>query len=120
MPRDIEQLESMANWMDSRFKLPFIPIRIGMDSLIGLLPVIGDSMSFISTAYILGKAQRYHLPLHIKARIVWNGFIDWLIGSIPLIGDIFDIGWKANLKNVALIKAYLSNADANIHLTGRE
>ena len=120
MPRDIEQLESMANWMDSQFKLPFMPIRIGMDSLIGLLPVVGDSIGFISTAYILGKAQRYRLPLHIMARIVGNGFIDWLIGSIPLIGDIFDIGWKANLKNVALIKAYLSDDIPEPPLTERE
>jgi len=114
MPNDIEKLESMANWMDSRFKLPGIPIRIGMDSIIGLIPFVGDSVTFLSTAYLLGKAHGYGLPWHVKARIFWNGFIDWLIGSIPLIGDIFDIGWKANLKNVALIKKYLPDTEINL------
>lgn len=110
MTRDIEKMEAIANWLDSQFKLPGIPIRIGMDSLIGLIPIVGDSVTFISTAYILGKAHSYKLPWHVKMRIIGNGFIDWLIGSIPLIGDIFDIGWKANLKNVALIKKHIGNS----------
>lgn len=104
---DIRALEKLADWLDSRFAIPGTKYRIGLDGLIGFIPVIGDSLTTVISLYILRKAFRYKLPLHIKVRMLWNSFYDWLIGLIPFIGDILDIRFKANKKNVALLKAYL-------------
>jgi len=109
MRQEIEKLESVAQWMDSRFVLPGTSIRFGLDSVIGLIPGVGDTLTFVTTAYFLGKAHRYKLPWQIKAQILWNGFLDWLIGLVPLIGDIFDIGWKSNMRNVELLKTHLQS-----------
>ena len=106
LQQDIEKLESMASWMDSRFTIPGTSIRFGLDSLIGLIPGVGDTVTFFSTVYLIGKAHAYKLPWYVILQMIWNGFVDWLIGLIPLVGDIFDIGWKANHKNVALLKKH--------------
>lgn len=103
----IEKLNSLADWMDSKFKIPGTNIRFGLDSLFGLIPGIGDTVTLASTIYILGYAQSINAPWHIKARIIWNGFIDWIVGLVPLIGDIFDIGWKSNRRNVKLLQEHI-------------
>lgn len=108
MNDDIRKLESMAEWMDSRFVIPGTSIRFGLDSLLGVVPGVGDTLTLLSTVYLVGRAHSYKLPLRIKLLMVWNGFIDWLIGLVPLIGDIFDVGWKANKRNVQLIKKHLA------------
>ena len=111
---DLEKLQRLANWMDSRFIIPGTSIRFGLDSLLGLIPGIGDSITLASTVYFFSVARKYEMPFHIHAKILWNAFIDWIIGIIPLFGDIFDVGWKANQKNVALIKDHLqSQADTD-------
>ncbi len=104
---DIQRLKEFANWMDNRFTIPGTSIRFGLDSLIGLIPGIGDTVTLTSTAYLIGKANKHKLPWHVKLTMIWNAFIDWLIGLIPFIGDIFDIGWKANQRNVALIEKHI-------------
>jgi|TARA_R110002126_G_scaffold279836_1_gene426924 hypothetical protein len=109
LDRDIEKLESMAELMDSRFKIPGTSISFGLDSLLGLIPGIGDTVTLISTAYLMGKARAYKLPWQVTLRMLCNALLDWLIGLIPIIGDIFDIAWKANKKNVALIKKHLKS-----------
>lgn len=103
----IKNLEKLAVWMDSRFTIPGTNIQLGMDSILGLIPGIGDTLTLGSTAYFYGFATSLNLPWHVKGRILWNGFIDWLIGLIPFFGDIFDIGWKSNLKNIELIKSHM-------------
>ena len=103
---DIDKLKNLADWMDSRFSIPGTNIRFGFDSILGLIPGIGDTVTLASTAYLLGKAGKYNVPAHAKAKMVRNAFLDWLIGLVPLIGDIFDIGWKANQKNVEIIRKY--------------
>lgn len=105
---DIQELELLADWMDSRFFIPGTNYRFGLDSLAGLIPGIGDTLGLLVSFYIVHKAMRHRLPHHLKAVMVWNIFIDWLIGIIPLAGDIFDIGWKANRRNVALLKKHLA------------
>lgn len=110
---DIEELKSLAIWMDSRFKIPGTSIRFGLDSLLGLIPGIGDTVTFATTLYLIGVARSHGVPLYIIVKMIWNGLIDWLIGLIPLVGDIFDVGWKSNQKNVALIIAYLEDQERN-------
>lgn len=96
----------MAEWMDSKFTIPGTSINFGFDSILGLIPGIGDTVTVASTIYLLGHANTMRVPTAVKLRMLWNAFIDWFIGIIPFFGDIFDIGWKANRKNVALLKKH--------------
>ena len=112
---DLEKLERLADWMDSKFILPGTSIRFGFDSLIGLIPGLGDTATLAVSAFLIGKARSYNLPWHVSALMIWNAFIDWLIGLIPFLGDIFDIGWKANRKNVALLRKHLDSRTSHHH-----
>lgn len=104
--QDLQKLEMFAELMDRSFTIPGTSIRFGLDSLIGLLPGIGDTVTLFSLALFLRVAKHYDVPWYVRALMVWNAFVDWLIGIIPLIGDIFDVGWKSNIMNVGLIKKY--------------
>jgi len=112
---ELSSLAEMADWMDSRFKIPFTSIRFGLDSLLGFIPVVGDSVTMISTAYLMKKAHEFELPMHVKFVMLWNLLLDWLVGIIPFLGDLFDIGFKANKKNVALIHKYAARGNDNIN-----
>lgn len=103
----IADLERLAEWMDAKFRIPGTGIRMGLDGLLGFIPGIGDTAGFAVSAYMLGKARAMGVPPSLMVRMVWNIFIDWLIGLVPLLGDIFDVGFKANLRNVALLKEHV-------------
>lgn len=113
-PAKIDRLEKIAEWMDSKFVIPGTSINFGLDSLIGFIPVIGDSATLVTTLFFMARAHAFRLPHHLKAIMLWNLFIDWIIGLIPFLGDIFDIGWKANNKNVALIRKYVDKHNNSI------
>ena len=95
--------------MDQRFHIPGTVIPVGMDSIIGLIPGIGDTASLAVSGYILHKA-RPHVSSALMGRMLWNVIIDYMIGIIPFFGDLFDVGWKANRRNVDLLKAHLATA----------
>lgn len=102
----IEHLRQLAHIMDGAFTIPGTNIRMGVDSILGLIPVIGDTLSVAISGYIYTFAKNAGVPWYQRVRMIWNIFIDWLIGIVPFLGDIFDIGFKANLKNVDIIIAY--------------
>ncbi len=103
----IRELDNIASWMDARFSVPGTNIRFGLDSLIGLVPGIGDTIGMAVSGYIFHRAVQQGVPHHIKFRMIFNIFIDWLIGLIPLLGDLFDVKWKANIRNVELLKRHM-------------
>lgn len=102
----IEVLQLVAHLMDRAFTIPGTKIQVGIDSIIGLLPIIGDTVSAAISWYIYSFAKKAGVPLHLRMRMLFNIFIDWLIGIIPFFGDIFDVAWKANTKNVEIISRY--------------
>lgn len=104
---DLLKLEQLADLMDSRLVIPGTNIRLGLDSIIGLVPGIGDTISLAISGYIVHQAKKHGAGPVILYRMMWNIFIDWLIGIIPLFGDLFDVGWKANRRNVDLLKDHL-------------
>ncbi|MEX0624731.1 DUF4112 domain-containing protein [Saccharospirillum sp.] len=106
---ELAKLQQLSNLMDKAFTIPGTSIRFGVDSIIGLIPVIGDTLSISVSGYIYSFAKRAGVPWHKRMRMVWNIFVDWLIGLIPLAGDIFDIGFKANSKNVRIILAHVDD-----------
>jgi hypothetical protein len=103
----IKDLEALADWMDSKFIVPGTKYRFGLDSLVGLIPGIGDTVGLAVSAYIYHRARQHDLPLPIKTAMIRNIVLDWLIGMIPFAGDLFDIGWKANRRNLDLLKRHL-------------
>lgn len=102
----VESIESLARLMDSQFNIPGISAPLGLDTLIGFIPGIGDTIGLGVSGYIILQAARLGLPKRKLAIMSFNVGIDWLIGLIPLIGDIFDWGWKANNRNAAIIRDY--------------
>lgn len=106
------RLELLASWLDSKFVIPGTRISFGLDSLIGLIPGVGDTITGAVSLYIIKLAHQLGIPWHVKIRMLWNVFIDWIVGFIPLVGDIFDVGFKANQRNVHLTKKYLERKES--------
>lgn len=107
--RRIERVEKLAEWLDARYVIPGTNFRIGGDGIIGLIPGVGDTITAGLSAYIIGEAVRAGCRKRVIAEMGWNAFIDWLIGMIPLVGDIFDVAHKANAKNARLLVADLKS-----------
>lgn len=100
----IDRLDRIARTMDRAIRVPLVGVRIGWDSILGLIPGVGDALTLGPAGYIVLEAHRMGAPASVKARMLGNIGIDALIGSIPLVGDLFDIGWKANTRNVTLLR----------------
>ena len=100
---DLERARTLANWLDARFS--FMGVRFGMDSIVGLIPVVGDTLTAAASAYPIWIAQRHGLGRTVQARMAFNVFLDWLPGLVPVVGDVFDVAFKANLKNFKLLEA---------------
>ena len=103
----LERLEAIAKLMDARFNLPILPIPIGLDTIIGLIPGIGDTISLGISGTIIAGAKKLDMPDHHLYQMGANLFVDWLIGLVPIIGDLFDIGWQGNMRNVRIARAHL-------------
>ncbi len=99
----LARLRRLATLLDSRFRLPGTSWKIGLDGLVGLIPGIGDGATGLLSAYIVVEAWRLGVRKRTLAKMIFNAGIDALLGSIPLLGDLFDLGWKANNKNIDLL-----------------
>lgn len=105
--QEIRRLERFATWLDSRFVVPGTGLAVGLDSLAGLVPGVGDGAGAIASLYLLIKAYRLGVRKRTVFMMAVYVLVDFVLGAVPLIGDLFDIGFKVNLRNVALIKADL-------------
>ena len=99
-------LRRVAELMDSAFVLPGTAYRIGLDPIIGLIPWIGDLVSPLFTIALLWQAREVRVPKVVLARMIFNAAVDALVGAIPFAGDLFDFGWKANQRNMALLERH--------------
>jgi len=97
-------LETLAQVMDNQFRVPIIGWRFGVDSLAGLIPGVGDTATSLVSLYILGSAVRYRVPKITILRMAMNVALDYTLGSIPVVGDLFDAWWKSNTRNINLIR----------------
>jgi hypothetical protein len=101
------ELERLARWMDSIFEIPFLKLRFGLDAILGLLPGGGDVAASLVSIYILSAANRYGIPRVAVMRMALNVALDMVLGSIPIAGDLFDVYWKSNQRNIALLRRHL-------------
>jgi hypothetical protein len=108
----LTRLEWLANFMDTALVIPGTGIRFGADAIIGLWPGVGDAVGTGISAIIVAEAYRLGAPGHLIARMVANIAIDGFVGSIPVLGDAFDVLWRANRKNAALLREHLEETGA--------
>ncbi len=106
---DARTLAALRRWsvlLDSAFRVPGTGLTFGLDPLLGLIPVLGDLASPLFTGLLLLHAVRLRLPRVVQLRMLMNAAIDFGIGIIPVVGDLFDFGWKANVRNLALLERH--------------
>jgi hypothetical protein len=97
----------MTRLLDSAIRVPGTRYRFGIDAIIGLVPGIGDAIGAIISAFIVFQAARLGASTSTVIRMMGNVALDTIVGEIPLLGDLFDAGWKANVRNMALLEAHL-------------
>ncbi len=102
------RLARIAQFMDNSIRVPFVGWRIGWDAVLGLIPGAGDVAGALVSAYIVYVAWRLGVPARGLARMAGNIGIETLGGSVPLLGDVFDAAFKANIRNLALAEKYLA------------
>lgn len=105
--RVLRRLDRFANVLDASIPVPFLRTRIGIDGLIGLVPGIGDAATGALSLYLIAEAWRLGVPVTTILRMLGNVGVDTVIGAIPLVGDLFDFAYKANLRNVELLRRAL-------------
>lgn len=103
----LEHLRSLSHLLDNAIALPGTKLRFGLDPILGLIPGLGDVSGIMFSAYIVVQAARWKLPAETLFRMLTNIGLDWLAGSVPMLGDLFDVGFKANARNVALLENHV-------------
>ncbi|ACA18754.1 conserved hypothetical protein [Methylobacterium sp. 4-46] len=106
----LARLEVLAHLLDSAFLIPGINRRVGVDALIGLVPVVGDAITTAISSYIIWEARRLGVPRWLIARMAANVAFDGVVGVVPLVGDLFDAAFKANIRNVRLLRRHLERS----------
>jgi hypothetical protein len=101
-----ERLAFIAWLLDSSIPIPGTPLTIGVDAIVGLVPFLGDLIGVLASSYILAEANRLGVGRAILTRMTFNVALEGVIGIVPVFGDIFDAGWKANIRNVRLLDAW--------------
>jgi hypothetical protein len=104
--RRLKRLRKLATLMDAAVVIPGTTVRFGWDAVVGLIPGGGDAVSAAISGYIVVQAVRLGVPLPIVLRMVFNVAVDFVLGTVPVAGDIFDVLWRANLMNVALVERH--------------
>jgi Domain of unknown function (DUF4112) len=105
----LSRIRWLSYLLDERFRIPGTRQRIGLDGLLGILPGVGDTVGALLSIYILFEAIQIGVPRSTLLRMIANIALDTVVGAIPVAGDIFDVAWKANKKNVALVNAYIAS-----------
>jgi hypothetical protein len=103
----VARLEAVGRLMDGAFVVPGTNIRLGLDAIIGLVPVAGDVISSLVSSYLIWEARQLGAPRWLIARMMANTLLDTTIGAIPLVGDAFDLMFRANVKNMALLRRHM-------------
>ena len=102
----LDALRSLQRWLDEAFRVPGTSIRFGWDPIIGLVPWAGDLITSLLSLAIITEGHRMRLPRVVQPRMLLNVVIDVGVGVIPFVGDVADVFWKSNSKNMALLEVH--------------
>lgn len=102
---DLDRIDRLAGALDAKFRLPGTNWRFGWDGLVGLVPGVGDLLTVAPSVWMILEGRRLGVPAGVLARMAANTAVDFGLGSVPILGDLFDIAFKANLRNAALLRA---------------
>ena len=108
--KTVQRLESLSRLLDVAYRVPGTKIRFGVDALLGLLPGVGDVASAALSSYLIYEAYRLGAPRRALALMVGNVAIDTMIGAVPLVGDAVDVFWRANVRNMQILRSHLASA----------
>jgi len=103
----LARLDALAKLLDVAFVLPGTNIRYGIDGLIGLIPVVGDLITTAISLWLVREARALGAPWHITARMLANVAVDGVVGIVPIAGDAFDVMFRANVRNVRMLKRWM-------------
>lgn len=106
--RGLAELDFIARLLDDRFRIPGTSIRFGLDGLIGLVPGVGDGATALVSLYVVLRAWSLGAPAGVLGRMLVNILIDTAVGSVPMLGDVFDVAFKSNRRNLELLRRHLS------------
>ena len=109
----LARLDRLARLLDTAISIPGTKIRFGADAIVGLLPGIGDAVTTGLSAYIVYEAHRLGVPRALLGRMVANVALDGLVGAVPVVGDMFDVMWKANRRNLRLLREHFEREGWN-------
>jgi hypothetical protein len=104
----LKRLELLARFLDDAIELPGIRYRIGWDGVIGLVPGVGDAISALLSGYLVWEAHRLGVSGGTMLKMIANIVIDMLVGAVPVLGDVLDFAWKANRRNLQLLREALA------------
>lgn len=104
----LRRLERFARLLDAALRIPGTRFRVGLDGLLGLVPGLGDGLTAALSLYPIVEAVRLGAPTPLILRMLANVGVDTLVGAVPLAGDVFDVVFKANLRNVELLRQHLA------------
>ena len=105
------RVEWLSNFLDAKYRIPGLGYRFGWDSILGLIPGVGDAAGGLMSAYLVWEARRAGAGAGLIIRMLYNALVDMILGAVPLFGDIFDFAFKANLRNAELLKKHYSKLE---------
>jgi hypothetical protein len=107
----IARIDALATLLDTALVIPGTGVRFGLDALIGLVPAVGDLISTALSLFIVHEAYHLGAPGHVIARMLGNVALDGAFGAVPLVGDAFDVLWRANRRNMRLLREWLEREE---------
>jgi hypothetical protein len=106
----LDRLDLLATALDTAFIVPGTNVRFGVESLLRLIPGAGDAIASALSFYLLYEASRLGVPRLLMARMAANVLLEGAVGAVPFVGDAFDVFFRANRRNVALLRAHFARA----------
>ncbi|MDZ7674508.1 MAG: DUF4112 domain-containing protein [Acidimicrobiales bacterium] len=116
---DRRRLRRLSTLLDSQFRIPGTQIRFGVDPIIGVIPGLGDSAGLVASGVVLAQAIQLGARGATLARMILNVVLDGVVGTVPLLGTVFDVVYKANNRNVALLERHVTDPAATASASGR-
>ena len=115
----VARITMLARVMDSLFAIPGTGIRLGVDAVLGVVPVVGDILSQVIATYIIWEARRLGVGKLTLMRMFGNTLIDTVFGAVPIAGDVFDVAFRANMKNLRLLQKHLEKHGYHAAVPGK-